>query len=272
MLKFPADGPPGLHFFQSATAADYDFVMTFGMYATAFPCATLVACTWNPELNYKIGEAGAKEVKENNLNIWLTPALNIHRNPLCGRNFEYYSEDPLISGIMAAAAVKGIQSQHIAATPKHYCANNKETNRRDCDSIMSERALREIYLKGFEICVKKSDSWIIMSSYNLLNGVRVSESCDALVNILRNEWGYNGMVTSDWLNHGCHPYEIKAGNDIKMQKVAKALKDGVITRRELEICVARILEMLIKRLCGKCCVSFDAYFHLNYIIIHFLLL
>ncbi len=235
-----ADGPAGLRINRG-----------LGVNTTAFPCATMIACTWEPELMYEVGKAGALEVKENNIGIWLTPALNIHRNPLCGRNFEYYSEDPLIAGKMAAAKVKGIQSQHIAASAKHFCANNKEVNRLDSDSIVSERALREIYLKGFEICVKESQPWTVMSSYNIVNGVRASENYDTITNILRGEWGYEGMVTTDWSNHAEQYKELKAGNDIKMPAgdqdgVMKALADGNITRPEIEVCVKRILEMIMK--------------------------
>ena len=235
-----ADGPAGLRINRNV-----------GVNTTAFPCATMIACTWAPELMCAIGEAGAREVKENNMGIWLTPALNIHRNPLCGRNFEYYSEDPLIAGKMAAAKVNGIQSQHIAASAKHFCANNKEVNRLDSDSIMSERALREIYLKGFEICVKESQPWTVMSSYNIVNGTRASENYDTITNILRGEWGYEGMVTTDWWNHAEQYKELKAGNDIKMpigqhDKVMEALKRGDITRPEIEVCVKRILEMIMK--------------------------
>ena len=222
-----------------------------GVYTTAFPCATQIACTWDPELNFTVGRAAANEVKENNLGIYLTPAINIHRNPLCGRNFEYYSEDPLVTGKFAAAQVKGIQSRNIAASVKHLCCNNKEVNRVHCDSRVSERALREIYLKGFEIAVKEADPWTIMSAYNRVNGERSSENYDVLVNILRKEWGFKGMVTSDWWN-GAEPYkEIKAGNDIKMPisdhaSIMKALAEGKITRPEIEVCVKRILEMLMK--------------------------
>ena len=235
-----ADGPAGLRIDRCV-----------GVRTTAFPCATMIACTWNPDLMYEIGKAGAEEVKENNIGIWLTPALNIHRNPLCGRNFEYYSEDPLIAGKMAAAKVNGIQSQHIAASAKHFCANNKEVNRLDSDSIVSERALREIYLKGFEICVKESQPWTIMSSYNIVNGTRASENHDTLTSILRKEWGFKGMVTSDWGNHAANYKEVKAGNDIKMpvgqhDEVMKALADGNITRPEIEVSAKRVLEMIMK--------------------------
>lgn len=236
-----ADGPAGLRVYGHLN----------GVYTTAFPCATQVACTWDPELNYLIGQVGADEVKENNMGIWLTPAINIHRNPLCGRNFEYLSEDPLVAGKFAAAKVKGIQSKHIAASVKHFCANNKEVNRKESDSIVSERALREIYLKGFEIAVKESDPWTVMSAYNIVNGARASENYDTLTNILRGEWGYKGMVTSDWWNTA-EPYkEIKAGNDIKMPEsdhdsITKALVDGKITRPEIEVCAKRVLEMIMK--------------------------
>ncbi len=234
------DGPAGLR-----------VVPGRGVTTTAFPCATLLACTWDPDMVYQIGVTGAKEVKENNLGVWLTPALNIHRNPLCGRNFEYYSEDPLIAGKMAAAKVRGIQSQHIAASAKHFCANNKEVNRTESDSILSERALREIYLKGFEICVKESQPWTIMTSYNIVNGTRASENHDTITNILRGEWGYEGMVTTDWWNNAEQYKELKAGNDIRMpeghhDKVMEALTEGKITRAEIEVCVKRILEMIMK--------------------------
>ena len=187
-----------------------------GIPTTAFPCATLMACTWNLELMEEMGVCGAREAKENNLMIWLTPALNIHRSPLCGRNFEYYSEDPYLSGKMAAAKIRGIQSQNIAATPKHFACNNKETNRRDCDSVVSERAIREIYIKGFEICVTESAPRLLMTAYNPVNGVRSCENYDMITAILRNEWGYQGAVTTDWQTYGYQPNEILAGNDIRM--------------------------------------------------------
>ncbi len=235
-----ADGPAGLRLYSHV-----------GIPTTAFPVATMIACTFNTDLAYKVGRAQAREVKENNIGIYLSPALNIHRNPLCGRNFEYYSEDPIVSGEMAAEVVDGIQSQHIAATIKHFCANNKEINKHGCDSIISERALREIYLKGFEICVKKSQPYMVMTSYNIMNSERTSESYDLLTGILRNEWGFKGMVTTDWYNFSTHYKEIKAGNDIRMLNVnhndtKKALEDGLITREEIEACVKRILEMVMK--------------------------
>ncbi len=234
-----ADGPAGLRLNTET-----------GVRTTAFPVATALACTWNTDLLEEVGKAGALECKENNILIWLTPALNIHRSPLCGRNFEYYSEDPLIAGKMAAAMVRGIQSQGVAATPKHFAANNKETNRFNSDSIVSERALREIYLKGFEICVKQSDPKLIMSSYNLINGVRTSECAELLQGILRGEWGFKGMVTTDWSNAARHCDEVKAGNDIRMPssqrgKLTGAVKAGYVTRDELAVCAKRVLEMVL---------------------------
>lgn len=235
-----ADGPAGLRIRPQCR-----------VYTTAWPCATMLACTWNTELVEKVGAAGASEVKENNIGIWLTPAMNIHRSPLCGRNFEYYSEDPLVAGKMGAAMVRGIQSQHIAASVKHFACNNKESNRKDSDSRVSERALREIYLKGFEIVVKESDPWTIMSSYNLINGHRASENKDLLTGILREEWGFKGIVTTDWWTRGEHYKEAKAGNDIKMgcgypDRLIMALEKGLITGEEIKICAKRILEMILK--------------------------
>lgn len=235
-----ADGPAGVRIRPS-----------MGVCTTAWPCATLLACSWNPEIVYEVGAAGAREMKENNLGVWLTPAMNIHRSPLCGRNFEYYSEDPLIAGTMAAAKVNGIQSEHIGASVKHFACNNKETNRKASDSRVSERALREIYLKGFEIAVKEAQPWTLMTCYNLINGRYASEREDLLAGILREEWGFEGMVTTDWWNKAYQYKEIKAGNDLKMgsgdpDEVLTALKEGKVTRAEIEICAARILETIMK--------------------------
>ena len=235
-----ADGPAGLRL------EPYTGIST-----TAWPCATLIASSWNTELAEKVGAAAASELRENNLGIWLAPAMNIHRDPLCGRNFEYYSEDPLIAGKIAAAATRGIQSQKIAVSVKHFACNNKEANRFNCDSRVSERALREIYLKGFEICVREGDPWSIMSSYNKINGQYTSESYELLTEILRNEWGFNGMVTTDWGQKHDPAKEVLAGNDLKMPcgypaDLRVAYDNGVITRADLELCVKRILEMFNK--------------------------
>lgn len=222
-----------------------------GIATTAWPCATLIACTWDPELAYEIGKAGATEAKENGLAVWLTPALNIHRNPLCGRNFEYFSEDPLVSGKFAVAKVKGIQSEKVVATPKHFACNNKETNRFYSDSRLSERALREIYLRGFEICVKEADPWAIMSSYNVINAVRACSNYELITEILRKEWGYKGMVMTDWGTPGDRVNNVLAGNDLSMpvgnpEQLKEHLESGKLTRAHLEICAKRILLLILK--------------------------
>lgn len=235
-----ADGPAGLRILSKC-----------GVNTTAWPCATLLASTWDEELVEKVGKAGAEEVKENNISIWLTPACNIHRSPLCGRNFEYYSEDPYLAGKTGAAMVRGIQSQHIGASVKHFAANNKETNRKDSDSRVSERALREIYLKQFEIIVKEAHPYTIMSSYNLINGIHASENKELLTGILRDEWGFDGLVTTDWWTFGEHYRETKAGNDIKMaagypERIKEAYEKGFITEEEICRSARRILNMILK--------------------------
>ena len=235
-----ADGPAGVR-----------IAPEVGIYTTAFPCSTLLACTWNPDVLEAVGRAGGEELKENNLALWLTPAICIHRSPLCGRNFEYYSEDPFVTGKLAGAMVRGIQSNNVGATLKHFALNNKETNRKNSDSRVSERATREIYLKAFEMIVKNENPWAIMSSYNMINGYRASESEDLLTGILRDEWGYEGMVTTDWWTCGEHYKETKAGNDLKMgngypDRVKKAYDAGAITRDEIETSVKRILGLILK--------------------------
>ena len=235
-----ADGPAGLRISPEC-----------GVCTTAWPCSTLIACTWNPEVAQQVGAAGGAEVKENNIAVWLTPAVNIHRSPLCGRNFEYYSEDPYLTGKMASAMVKGIQSNHVGATVKHFALNNKETNRKNSDSRASERAIREIYLKAFEIIVKEANPWAIMSSYNIVNGRRTSENHELLTDVLRGEWGFEGAVTTDWWTNGEHYKEVAAGNDIKMatgfpERLMEALHKGIITRAELETCTKRVLNLILK--------------------------
>ena len=200
-----ADGPAGLRVKDDR-----------GITPTFFPCENAIAQTWNLSLAQSLGKAVAREVKENNIGIWLAPALNIHRNPRCGRNFEYYSEDPLSAGLFASACVKGVQSQKICATVKHYCANNREHNRRYMDSRVSQRALREIYLKGFEIVIKKADPWALMTSYNPVNGVQMSANAEAIGGILRKEWHYDGVVMTDWRTLSNVEEELAAGSDVKM--------------------------------------------------------
>jgi len=235
-----ADGPAGVRIEPQT-----------GVRTTAFPCGTLLSSTWNPEIVAAVGAAGGAELKENNLAVWLTPALNIHRNPYCGRNFEYYSEDPLLVGVIGAAMVQGIQSNHVAACVKHFAANNKEINRKNSDSRVSKRALREIYLKGFEIIVKSADPWSLMTSYNIINGQRASESKELLTDILREEWGFRGVIVTDWWNRAEQYKEILAGNDVKMgtgfpDRVQQALDLGAISREDLLPCAKRLLELILK--------------------------
>lgn len=232
------DGPAGVNLYTETTH---------------WPGAVALACTWNVDIAKEFGSRVADECVEYGLDIWLAPGMNIHRDPLCGRNFEYYSEDPYLTGKIAAAVTKGVQAdtKNISITLKHFIANNKESNRRWCDSRISERALREIYLKGFEIAVKEAAPWAIMSSYNPVNGVKTSESGELLINILRNEWGFDGLVMTDWDNEGQHTLEAKAGNDIKMplgypNELKSALESGFLTRAELERNVENILNLILK--------------------------
>ena len=242
-----ADGPAGLRIWPGA-----------GLNPTWFPCSNVISQTWNPELARKIGAAAAREVKENNVGIWLAPAMNIHRSPLCGRNFEYYSEDPLSSGVFAAAVVKGIQSQKVAATVKHFFANNKEVNRKCCDSRASERALREIYLRGFEIAIKTANPWALMTSYNLINGVQATANWEAINGILRGEWKYQGLVMTDWWAFSHLEDELHAGSDVKMPEMithmwdqaheshslADYMAEGKLDRNAVNASVKRILAFM----------------------------
>ena len=235
-----ADGPAGLRIAPEC-----------GVTTTCWPCSTLLACSWNPEIVETVGLAGGAEVKENNIAVWLTPAVNIHRSPLCGRNFEYYSEDPYLAGKLASAMVRGIQANHIGATVKHFALNNKETNRKNSDSRVSERAAREIYLKAFEIIVREAKPWSVMTSYNIINGHRASENADLLEGILRGEWGFEGCITTDWWTCGEHYKEVKAGNDIKMgcgypERLLDALEKGCLTRKEMDACALRVLKLILK--------------------------
>ncbi len=241
-----SDGPAGLRIEPTREGSDRTY------YATAFPIGTQLASTWNTELVYKVGQAMGSEARSYGVDVILGPGANIHRHPFCGRNFEYFSEDPYLTGFIGSSIVNGIESNGVGTALKHFVANNQETNRTFNNSIVSERALREIYLKGFELVIKNSQPWTVMSSYNKVNGTYVAESRKLLTDILRDDWQFDGLVMSDWFGGNDAVAMINAGNDLlepgtKLQwnALKEGIADGTLTDTEIDISVGRILRLIL---------------------------
>ena len=246
------DGPAGTRINATRTGSDKTY------YATGFPVGTCLASTWNTDLVHRVGKAIGNETKEYNCDVILGPGVNIHRNPLCGRNFEYYSEDPLLTGKIAAAYINGVQSEGAGVSIKHFAVNSQETNRQFVDERVSQRAAREIYLRGFEIAVRESDPWTVMSSYNIINGTFAQGSKDLLTTILRDDWGFKGIVMTDWFGkreaQGLFTTdEVKAGNDLmepgsheQIKDIVDGVKSGKLSMEDVDICVRRMLQYIVR--------------------------
>jgi len=242
-----ADGPAGLRISPTRQGDSQTY------YCTGFPVGTVLACTWNTELVEQLTTAMGQEVHEYGVDVLLAPGMNLHRNPLCGRNFEYFSEDPLLSGKISAAYVKGIQKNDVGVSVKHFAANDQEINRNENDARINPRALRELYLKNFEITIREAKPWTIMSSYNKLNGSYTQQSHDLLTGFLRDEWGFDGIVMTDWGNKAGTVDAVKAGNDLmepgdrsESQRVIDAVNNGTLDIKDLDRNVRRLLEYIVK--------------------------
>ena len=242
-----ADGPAGLRINPTRQGDSQTY------YCTGFPVGTVLACTWNTELVEQLTTAMGQEVHEYGVDVLLAPGMNLHRNPLCGRNFEYFSEDPLLSGKISAAYVRGVQKNDVGVSVKHYAANDQEINRSENDARINPRALRELYLKNFEITIREAKPWTVMSSYNKLNGSYTQQSHDLLTGFLRDEWGFEGIVMTDWGNKAGTVDAVKAGNDLmepgdrsESQRVIEAVNNGTLDIADLDRNVRRILEYIVK--------------------------
>ena len=242
-----SDGPAGVRIAPERKGSDATF------YCTGFPIGSLLASTWNPDLVERVGGAIGNEALEYGVDILLAPGMNLQRNPLCGRNFEYYSEDPLLSGLIAAAYVRGVQSQGVGACLKHFAANNQETNRFWNDARVAEDVLRDLYLKNFELAVRQSGPWTVMASYNRLNGIHTQEDRWLLTDVLRTEWGFGGLVMTDWTGRRNTPAQIGAGCDLmepgtrsQIRELIRSVKKGRLAEASLDTCVRRVLELVVK--------------------------